>query len=135
MSELSINFSKNSNEENSTHEFTLAELEGLPEDFKNSLERAENDNYLVSLAYPHYIPIMQLCKVSSTRQTIEKAFNSRCIDTNVDIIEELIRLRALVAKLLGYQTHADYILDVRMAKNPTNVSTFLSELATKMRPL
>jgi len=134
MSELSINFSKNSNEENSTHEFTLAELEGLPEDFKNSLEKV-NDNFLVSLAYPHYIPIMQLCKVSSTRQTIEKAFNSRCIDTNVDIIEELIRLRAQVAKLLGFQTHADYVLDTRMAKNPTNVRTFLSELATKMKPL
>jgi len=79
--------------------------------------------------------MMQLCKVSSTRQTMEKAFNSRCMDTNVEIIEELVRLRAQAAKLLGYASHAEYILDVRMAKDPTNVDTFLSELAVKMKPL
>jgi Zn-dependent oligopeptidase len=134
MSELSINFSTNSNEENTTLNFSAEELEGIPDDFKNSLDRS-GDDYVLTLKYPHYIPMMQLCKVSKTRQTMEKAFNSRCIDTNVEIIEELIRLRAKVSKLLGYETHADYILDVRMAKNPTNVKTFLSELATKMKPL
>lgn len=134
MSELSINFSTHSNEEKTIIEFTESELEGLPEDFKNSLEK-KDEKFQVSLKYPHYIPMMQLCKVSSTRQTMEKAFNSRCMDTNVEIIEELIRLRAQAAKLLGYASHAEYILDVRMAKDPTNVDTFLSELAVKMKPL
>lgn len=96
MSELSINFSKNSNEENTKLTFSADQLEGLPDDFKNSLDRSADD-YVISLMYPHYMPVMQLCKVSATRQTMEKAFNSRCIDTNVDIIEELIRLRAKVA--------------------------------------
>lgn len=134
MSELSINFSTHSNEEKTIIEFSESELEGLPEDFKNSLEK-KDDKFQVSLKYPHYIPMMQLCKVSSTRQTMEKAFNSRCMDTNVEIIEELVRLRAQAAKLLGYASHAEYILDVRMAKDPTNVDTFLSELAVKMKPL
>lgn len=66
---------------------------------------------------------------------MEKAFNSRCIDTNVAIIEELVVLRAETANLLKFKTHADYILDERMAKSATKVKTFLSDLGDKMRPL
>lgn len=57
MSELSINFSTHSNEENTIIEFSESELEGLPEDFKNSLEK-KDDKFQVSLKYPHYIPMM-----------------------------------------------------------------------------
>jgi len=42
---------------------------------------------------------------------MEKAFNSRCKETNVAIIEELVVLRAEVANLLGFKAHADYVLD------------------------
>ena len=36
---------------------------------------------------------------------------------------------------LGYKTHADYILELRMAKNQEKVKQFLSELAVKLQPL
>lgn len=39
------------------------------------------------------------------------------------------------AKLLGFPTHAAFILDMRMAKKPERVATFLSELAVKLQPL
>ena len=42
MSELSINFSTHSNEEKTIIEFSESELEGLPEDFKNSLEKKDD---------------------------------------------------------------------------------------------
>ena len=40
-----------------------------------------------------------------------------------------------MAKLLGYKTHAEYILELRMAKTPETVSTFLAGLAEKLRAL
>jgi Zn-dependent oligopeptidase len=61
---------------------------------------------------------------------MEKAFNSRCIDTNVAIIEELVVLRAEVASILGFNNHAEYILNIRMAKSPNTVKKFLTDLAT-----
>ena len=66
---------------------------------------------------------------------MEKAFNSRCIETNVAIIEELVVLRAEVASILGYKNHAEYILEVRMAKSPNTVKKFLTELSDKLKPL
>jgi thimet oligopeptidase len=66
---------------------------------------------------------------------MEKAFNSRCIETNVAIIEELVVLRAEVASILGYKNHAEYILEVRMAKSPNAVKKFLTELSDKLKPL
>jgi thimet oligopeptidase len=66
---------------------------------------------------------------------MEKAFNSRCIETNVAIIEELVVLRAEVASILGYKNHAEYILEVRMAKSPKAVKKFLTELTDKLKPL
>ena len=39
------------------------------------------------------------------------------------------------AQILGFPTHAAFVLDMRMAKKPEAVSSFLSELATKLQPL
>lgn len=135
MSNLCTDYSTHSNEENRRLEFSEEELAGTPEDFRSGLKKAENGKYLVSLQYPDYVPIMKLCEVSSTRQQMEKAFNSRNIDTNVDIIEELVVLRAELAEILGYRTHADKVLDIRMAKSAANVKKFLNDLGDKMRPL
>lgn len=59
-------------------------------------------------------------------------YNTRCIDKNVPILEELVEKRHELATLLGYKSFSDYILATRMAKNPLNVQNFEQSLISKL---
>uniref|UniRef100_A0A8C1SD92 Neurolysin (metallopeptidase M3 family) n=1 Tax=Cyprinus carpio TaxID=7962 RepID=A0A8C1SD92_CYPCA len=135
ISELSIDFNQNLNEENTVLLFWQEDLVGLAESYVNGLEKAEDGRYKVTLAYPHYFPLMKRCHVAETRRKMEMAFHSRCKDVNTAILEQLIELRARLAKLLGFSSHANYVLEMTVAKNPENVARFLDELYKRLRPV
>jgi thimet oligopeptidase len=136
MSDLSITFTKNLGEENSVLYFSEEELDGLPSDFMKSLKRTENeDQYEVSLKYPHCYPIMKHAKSPETRRKMNVAFLSRCRDENTEILQELVKLRKKMASILEYPTHASYVTELRMAKTAEAVDKFLTELADRMKPL
>lgn len=137
MSNLGVDFAKNLGEENSKYEFTKEELAGVPEDQLERFDKSPTDptKYLLNLRYPVYFPVMEMCHVDSTRARLEKAYNQRCMVENTAILEELIRLRAEQASILGYNNFASYMLETRMAKSPEVVDTFLKGLSAKLTPL
>uniref|UniRef100_A0A0B7A044 Peptidase M3A/M3B catalytic domain-containing protein n=2 Tax=Arion vulgaris TaxID=1028688 RepID=A0A0B7A044_9EUPU len=135
MSDLSIDFSKNLNEENTVLEFTEEDLAGLPDDFIKNLEKSSEGKLKLTLKYPHVFPCMKKAINPETRKTVETAFNSRCLKENTPILEELVRLRHEKAQILDYKTHADFVLDMRMAKNQKNVAEFLVALTKKLQVL
>nr|CAH8845584.1 unnamed protein product [Trichobilharzia regenti] len=131
-SQLCIDFSRALNEENTVLEFTDEELAGCPTDFINSLKKLPSGKREISLKYPHYYPAIQMACNPETRRVLQTMFNSRCVKENTPILKRLMELRKERATILGFPTHADFMLDLRMAKTAANVDNFLNNIGSKL---
>ena len=136
ISTYSSDYSTNLAEIKTELEFGVEELEGMdPEWLSNRLDPNNNLKVKVKLQYPDYIPIMEYCKIRETRKIMSEAMGSRCIDTNMSIILETIKLRQEKAKLFGFKSHSDFKLQNLMANNSQNVMNFLHKLLDLIKPL
>ena len=147
ISAIQVAFAQTLAEDDTKLAFSAEQLGGMPPDFIASLQPAEAAGaesgssstttglLTVTMAYPHVVPILKLCTVPATRSAVEKAFNSRAHPSNTKLLEELAELRRRAAGLLGYPSHAAFVLDERMAKDPATVAAFLSRLRADLAPL
>ncbi|MCH2532936.1 MAG: M3 family metallopeptidase [Bdellovibrionales bacterium] len=144
LSQLSPQFSENILK--STNAFTLhladkADLEGLPESIVESAaheaETKGKEGYVFTLQAPSFIPFMTYNKNRALREKMWRAYTSRSFNDDFDNQEnilEIIKLRSEKAKLLGYDTHADFVLSKRMAESKKTVMDFLNKLLKSAKP-
>jgi len=136
ISELGVEFNKNLNEDTTFILLDQSELSGVPDDLVGSFEKDEESGKLkVTMKYPHFFPVTRKCNNPETRLRVEKTYQTRCMEENTKILEEIVTLRQKQAELLSYENHAAYIQEVRMAKDPGTVKQFLNDLGAKMLPL
>ena len=112
------------------------ELSGLPEGTveaaKQLAESKEKEGWLFTLDYPSYIPFVTYAKNRDLRKKLtlaagSKGFHNDALD-NQDIVLKIAKLRFQRANLLGYKTHAHFVLEERMAETPEKVEVFLNDL-------
>ncbi len=145
LSKLKLQFGENVLAETNKYEMHLtteADLDGLPEGEKEAaaqLAKSKNkEGWLITLDYPSYIPFMKYAKNRELRKELSIAFGSKGfhsdeLDNQKNIIS-IANLRHERAQLLGYKTHAHYVLEERMAETPEKVHQFLQELLEKAKP-
>jgi peptidyl-dipeptidase Dcp len=145
LSQLKLKFGENVLAETNAYEMLLLEendLAGLPdgaiEAAKQLAESKQKKGWLITLDYPSYIPFMTYAENRKLRKKLALAFGSKAFKKdpldNQDIVLQLVHLRHKRANLLGYKTHAHFVLEERMAKTPETVQTFLNELLEKAKP-
>lgn len=142
---LSVKFGQNVLKETNDYFLHISEskdMEGIPESIKEmAKQEAENRNlkgWVFTLHYPSYVPFITYSANRELRKEIYTAYMQRaCKDNeynNEDIIHKIVELRSKKAKLLGFKTYADLILQERMASAPKLVYDFLYDLLHKAKP-
>jgi thimet oligopeptidase len=132
INELSSQFSKNINEYQDTILVTQDELRGLSKGYIANLKR-DGENYLVGLSYPELNPFLEnATNAPKRKELLEKSLRKGGLQ-NMEILKEVVRLRDENAKLLGYEHHANFKLEVKMAKDAKTVFAFTHDLMEKMR--
>lgn len=144
LSKLSLQFGENVLAETNNFELHLTdskELSGLPE---GTIEAArllaknqEKEGWIFTLDHPSYIPFMTYADNRELRKKMAIAFGAKGFQNNEFNNEEnvlkIAKLRHERANLLGYKTHAHFVLEERMAESPEKVFSFLNDLLAKAK--
>ncbi|MFM1877674.1 MAG: hypothetical protein RLZZ241_540 [Bacteroidota bacterium] len=145
LAKLKLTFGEHVLEETNSYALHLTEPEsvlGLPESaIEAARARAESEGktgWIITLDFPSYMPFMKYADNRERRRELAIAYGSKGYHGNAldnrEIVLEIANLRYQRAKLLGYDTHAHFVLEERMAESPQNVSNFLSDLLQKSLP-
>lgn len=134
LSEISIVFQKNLNEENQGLWFTPEELSGVPQDVLAGFAKGEGEHsgkVKMTFKYPDLFPVSKYATNPATRKKIFIA-NENKLNQNVPLFKEVIVLRDEAARLLGYPNHAAFKIEDKMAKTTKTVDDFLGDLRERL---
>ncbi len=145
LAKLKLTFGENVLAETNNYQLHITnenDLGGLPEgtiEAAKSLAKSKDlEGWIFTLDYPSYIPFVTYADNRELRKEMaiaagKKAFQGNEFD-NQEITLKIAKLRFERANLLGYETHSHFVLEERMAQNPTKVKSFLSDLLAKAKP-
>ena len=145
LAKLKLTFGENVLAETNNYELIITnkdDLKGLPEGTieaaKALAKSKDNEGWIFTLDFPSYIPFVTYADNRKLRKEIaiaagKKAFQNNEYD-NQEITLKIAKLRFERANLLGYETHAHFVLEERMAQNPEKVKSFLNDLLAKAKP-
>lgn len=146
LSKLSLEFGEHVLAETNRYAMVLEnedDLEGLPAHAKEMAAQIANEKghegkWVITLDYPSYVPFMTYATNRELRKELSLAFASKGFKgdelDNQEIVKEIVKLRNERARLLGYETHAHFVLEERMAESPEKVMNFLDEIQQYGKP-
>jgi peptidyl-dipeptidase Dcp len=145
LSKLKLTFGEHVLAETNAFELHLTDekdLKGLPENtVEAALMAAKEKNmegWIFTLEYPSYIPFMMYADNRNLRRKMAIEFGAKAFKNNENdnqqTILNILKLRYKRANLLGYKTHAHFVLEERMAETPNIVNDFLEDLLLKAKP-
>ncbi|QIH39414.1 M3 family metallopeptidase [Flavobacterium sp. Sr18] len=145
LSKLSLQFGENVLAETQAYQLHItneSDLAGLHEgtiEAAHSLAKSlEKEGWIFTLDYPSYVPFVTYADNRELRKKMAIAFGAKGFQNNEfdnqEIVLKIAKLRFDRAQVLGYATHAHFVLEERMAESPEKVKTFSNDLLEKAKP-
>ena len=145
LSKLSLKFGENVLAETQAFEMHVTDekdLAGLPESEKESAKEVakskEKEGWVFTLDHPSYIPFLTYADNRELRKKLAIAAGKKGFQdnefNNEKVVLDIVNLRNERANLLGYKTHAHFVLEERMAETPETVIEFSNNLLEKAKP-
>src|SRR5688572_24092139 len=128
LTELGQEFARNIRENAELIRFTPDECAGVPQSWLDRAQRDEHGNIVVGFDYPDYIPFMSNSRHEAARKRYYLGYTNRGTPRNLDVMDEITRLRKEIADLYGVPSYAHYVTKRRMVENPEVVLRFLDEV-------
>ncbi len=139
LASLKLQFGENVLAETNDYQLHITDREalgGLPSDLINTAAQKAKDEqkigWIFTLQFPSYVPFMKYSENRALREQMFRAYSSRANQgnryDNNELVKKIATLRIAKAKLLGFDTYADYVLEERMAGSKEQVILFLNEL-------
>ncbi len=114
------------------------DLSGLPSSTLDAAQAAaksrDQSGYLFTISRSSITPFLQFADNRELREKIYRAY-TRCGDNdneanNREVLQEIVQLRARRARMMGFSSHADFMMDDRMAGTPDRVRDLLDSIWT-----
>lgn len=145
LSTLSLQYSQYNLKDANRYELLLTredQIAGLPESAREAAEHAAREKgkqgWLITLDAPSYIPFMQYSDNRELRKELYLAYGTKCTHDNeyntLELVKKIANTRMEIARLLGYDDYASYVLEERMAKNSESVYKLLNQLLEAYKP-
>jgi len=145
LSELNLRFNDNVLAETNgwyLHITDEKELSGLPQSAidaaRQSARGKDLEGWVITLDAPSFVPFMRYADNRELRQKVFMAYSRRaCQDNeynNTAVLTRIANLRLERARLLGYESHADFVLEETMARSAAVVNDFLKQLSDASLP-
>lgn len=138
MAVATLKYGQNILAETNSYELVISnknDLAGLPNEL---IETAASDakgkagKWMFTLSNSSVMPFLQYSSNRKLRKEIWNAYQMRANHNNdkdnKELAIKIANLRGEKARLLGYATHADYVLEKSMAKNPETATKLLNDL-------
>jgi len=133
LSKKELKFSSNISEYKDFIEIEEKDLMDLPKNFVASLEKNKKGKYEISIEYTQMIPFVENSQNIEKRKELIIKSSKKGGQKNLDLLQEILKLRKENANLLGFKNHAEYVLEDRMAKKVSVVEKFESDLVKKLK--
>jgi thimet oligopeptidase len=108
---------------------SAAELAGLPDDYIAAHSPGPDGRIRITTEYPDVFPVFTYARSDELRRRLRTEFDNRAYPANLAVLDRMIARRHELARLLGFESWADYALADKMTGSAANASAFIDRVA------